>query len=260
MAIDTHLQRLIDANAPLWAGEAEIVRTYWDSPIRTRETDLLWLSRQCHKEYWSGFFPPFERLKEKLGEIDRGIGRRQMLDAIKTLYQEFSHYCVFADVYDALRREGEQTLDPDALKLHGDWTENAALRQIRAEHRKTHGRLGMRAYAFTEGGHCALFAEGMKLRGRGGVDDLIAEACAGVYDDEYGHMLKGITGLEQEGLTEADWGLLTELTVEQMKYRISMRNAQFSHPVPEQRIEEILLGRIQPLSFDYERAGLRAAS
>ena len=260
MAIDTNLQRLIDANAPLWAGEAEVVRSYWDSSIRTRETDLLWLSRQCHKEFWDGFFPPFERLKEMFDKIDRGIDRGEMLDTAKSLYEELSHYCLFADVYDALRREGDPALDPHTSKRHVNWPENAALGRIRAEHHKTHGELGTRAFAFTEGGYCTLHAEGMKLRGRGGVDDLIADACAGVYDDEFGHMLKGIAGLNEGGLSEADWGLLTELTVKQMRYRIPMRNAQFSHPLSERRVEEILAGQIEPLSFDYERAGLRAAS
>ncbi|MDE1904364.1 MAG: hypothetical protein KGI46_10945, partial [Alphaproteobacteria bacterium] len=52
MSIDARLQRLINLAAPYWAGEAEVVRTYWSSPQRTRSTDLLWLSRQCFKEFW----------------------------------------------------------------------------------------------------------------------------------------------------------------------------------------------------------------
>jgi len=51
MTVSSNLRRLIAANAPLWAGEAEIVRTYWTAPHRTRATDKLWLKRQCWKEY-----------------------------------------------------------------------------------------------------------------------------------------------------------------------------------------------------------------
>ena len=51
MALSPELQRLIDLSAPLWAGEAEVVRTYWTSPARTLETDLLWIRRQCSKEF-----------------------------------------------------------------------------------------------------------------------------------------------------------------------------------------------------------------
>ena len=45
MSLNSDLQNLIKVSAPLWAGEAEVVRTYWDSPVRTLETDLLWLRR-----------------------------------------------------------------------------------------------------------------------------------------------------------------------------------------------------------------------
>jgi hypothetical protein len=33
-----------------------------------------------------------------------------------------------------------------------------------------------------------------------------------------------------------------------------MRNAQFSHPLTDQRIAEIVAGEIDPIAFDYERA------
>ena len=44
MPLSDQLKRLIAANAPLWAGEAEIARTYWTAPIRTIETDKKWLN------------------------------------------------------------------------------------------------------------------------------------------------------------------------------------------------------------------------
>ncbi len=47
----------------------------------------------------------------------------------------------------------------------------------------------LRAHLFTEGGYCALFREGMKLGGRGGVDDAIAAACAEIHDEEFDHMM-----------------------------------------------------------------------
>src|SRR6185312_8396635 len=49
---NSNLRRVIDSATPLWAGEAEVVRTYWSSPKRNTATDLLWLSRQCFKEFW----------------------------------------------------------------------------------------------------------------------------------------------------------------------------------------------------------------
>ena len=52
MAI-AQIHGLIGALTPLWAGEAEVVRSYWISPARSTETDLLWLKRQCFKEFWA---------------------------------------------------------------------------------------------------------------------------------------------------------------------------------------------------------------
>ena len=37
MAMSSNVTRLVEISAPLWAGEAEVVRTYWDSPVRTPE-------------------------------------------------------------------------------------------------------------------------------------------------------------------------------------------------------------------------------
>ena len=68
----------------------------------------------------------------------------------------------------------------------------------------------------------------MKLAGNGGADDLIARAAALVYEDEFGHMCKGIVGLDMENMLAADWTLMTELSVELAGMRIDMRNAQFS--------------------------------
>ena len=46
------LKSLVDSVAPLFAGEAEVFRTYWTWSGRTNETDRLWLLRQARKEVW----------------------------------------------------------------------------------------------------------------------------------------------------------------------------------------------------------------
>jgi hypothetical protein len=135
-----------------------------------------------------------------------------------------------------------------------DWAENAEIRRRRARIVERHGAIGERACLFTEGGYCTLFSEGMRLAGRGGIDDMIAGACALVYEDEFGHMAKGIVGLDEAGLTVADWDLLGALTVELQEIRIRMRNAQFSHPLTDARIEAIRKGDIEPMVFDFAKA------
>ena len=268
MAVSRELRRLIDSNAPLWAGEGEVIRAYFDLPSRTRETDRRWLWTQCRKEFWDSFadaekglyLEPLDRLRDAFPRIDTGVDRHELLDIARHFTEEFSHYCAFADVYDAICDEGMPKINPHRLRERADLRENAELATLRAGHRSEHGELGVHACEITEGGYCSLFREGMRLAGRGGVDDLIAQACTLVYGDEFEHMLKGIVALDDEKLEPEDWALLEQMTAEQMRARIRMRNAQFASPVSDDRIAEILAGRVEPIAFDYERAGLRAGS
>jgi len=259
--LNSSLRRVIEIATPLWAGEAEVVRSYWIWPKRNIESDLLWLKRQCFKEFWGSGVTRFDqggivpgslrRLAEQTANIDTALDRHEFLDALEGVKAEFSHYTYFADVYDSMRPKGTPKLHPRILE---EWPEEKALTALRYRHREAHGALGMRACKTTEGGYCTLFSEGMKLAGRPGIDSLIADACGKVHDDEFAHMLSGIAGIAEEGLTGSDWSLLEKLIVEQLKQRIRMRNAQFSYPLSEERIQAIYRGDIEPIRFDYERA------
>jgi hypothetical protein len=270
MSVSAQLKRLIAAAAPYWAGEAEVFRTYWRWEKRTRETDRRWLAYQCSKEIWgSGLAPldkgiflgPAEELVAAFPKIDSEIDRHAVLEIAEGLRAEFAHYCAFADAYDALSLPGEAKLTPQMVRLN--WPEDRALSELRFAHKRENPRLGSRATSFTEGGYCTLFSEGMALRDdtagpHGRANALIAEACAQVYEDEFGHMLRGIVGLDAEGLSAEEWQTLERLSIEQLKARIVMRNAQFNAPLSPVRLNEILAGRCEPLAFDYEKAKLAA--
>jgi len=261
------LKRLIDAAAPYWAGEAEVFRSYWTWERRSRETDRRWLALQCSKEVWgSGLAPldkgiflgPAEQLVALFPRIDIDVDRHQVLDVAEGLWAEFLHYCAFADAHDALALPGEPKLNPHAIK--SAWKEDLELSELRFRHKRANPKLGERATRFTEGGYCTLFSEGMSLRNKNDsrnqkANALIATACAKVFDDEFGHMLKGIAGLGVEGLTPAEWRTLEAMSVEQLKSRILMRNAQFAYPLSGKCLDDALAGRCTPLAFDYERAG-----
>src|SRR5688572_6062901 len=100
--IHSNLRRVIEIATPLWAGEAEVVRSYWVSPKRSTETDLLWLSRQCFKEFWGSGVTKFDqggivpgslnRLAEQTANIDTAMDRHEFLDALEGVKAEFSHY------------------------------------------------------------------------------------------------------------------------------------------------------------------------
>jgi hypothetical protein len=261
MALNRNVEKLIALSAPLWAGEAEVVRTYWDSPVRSLATDLIWLRRQASKEFnGSGigehrnmgvFMGPLTRLFEAFPKIDSGVSRHEVLGVIEMLHDEFSHYCAFADTHDAIRDEATPPLDPHKIET---WEADQDLTRLRHAHNAEHGALGVRASKFTEGGYCTLFREGMRLAGRGGADELIAQACAKIYEDEFQHMLGGILGLDREGWSDADFATMGELVVAQLRQRILMRNAEFGFPLSEARIEAIYGGEIEPEPFDYEKA------
>lgn len=265
--VSARLKNLVDAVAPLFAGEAEVFSTYWTSTVRTPETDKSWIMRQARKEVWDTplgdqrglFIGPVEDLLTDFSRIDLDIPRHEILHRMEELYEEFSHYCAFADAYDALLGPGEAKITPMRLKDVPDWAENAALRERRAAIRVEHGAIGERACFFTEGGYCTLFSEGMKLAGNGGADELIARACALVYEDEFGHMCKGIVGLDDGALSGDDWELLTTLSVELAALRLPMRNAQFSYPLGDDRLGMIRSGDIEPMKFDFGKAAAKNA-
>jgi hypothetical protein len=247
------LLRLVAANEPYWGGEAEVIRSYWSAPLRTTGTDRKWLIHQIYKEYWGGILSQLASFRERLPGAGIRSGRQRLLAVAEVLYEEVEHFSLFADLYREL--EGaDYDLSPEELKTRGAWKENDELMALRARHKSESPGLGQRAHRLTEGGHCALFAEGMALRGRGGFDDAVAAVCRKIYADEFNHMLLGIAGSDDSALSDGDWDTLLSYTVAQMKQRILMRNAQFSFPVDDARIEELLRGQGDPVKFDFDVA------
>lgn len=255
MAVNEHLRRLVDLAAPFWAGEAEVVWTYFQSPRRTTQTDLVWLERQCFKEIWGSgvgdkekglFQGPAAYLNGIFGEIDRATGRHDVLAVIDDLRTEFFHYCLFADIHDFL---SGGKLTPRDLRA---WEADDELARIRYAFRDKHGRAGDFAVRFTEGGYCSMYSTGQRLVGSGDLNDQIAKACGHVYADEIGHMRDGFVRLSQADQTAAQWDEMADMVRRILSQRLRMRNEQFNYPVAEARLEAIDGGDIEPMAFDYE--------
>lgn len=255
MILQDKLIALIERSALLWSAEAEVFRSYWDFPGRSNESDRLWLLRQMHKELLDGVMPALHQVESGLAALDDGYVMSTLSNDLRMAQEEFEHFTYFAHVYSQLARADDPAPGPVALREFG-WAENDALMALRKAHRQKYGELGFRATRFTEGGYCTLFSEGMKLRGRGGVNDEIASMCAKIYDDEFDHMLSGVADLSQAScdLNAGQWETLSVLVTAQLECRVYMRNAQFSSAVPPQRIDAMLRGECEPLEFDYERA------
>jgi len=247
------LYALIDANARLWAGEAEVFSAYFASSVRSPATDAVWLARQCFKELYDGVLGRLVTVAAGATLAEAGVrGARALADAV--VQAELRHYIAFRTALDVCRDAG---VNPVAAHF-GDWPENTALQQLRAEHRRDFGGLGARAAAFTEGGYCTLYRAGAELTDGNRLDAAIAAACASVLDDEWDHMLAGIAGLGGLPLGAADWRVLSDLTIAQGRARIAMRNAQFGNPLSAVRVRELAAGTLAPLRFDFARAGLAA--
>jgi len=247
------LLALIEANAPFWAAEAEVIRSYWDAPIRNVETDKKWLTHQVYKEFWDGVLPPLALFNENLPRAGAQSGRMKLVELAEVLYEEVEHFTLFADLFLVLDGNDYQ-LSTDELKEAGAWPENDALMTMRQSHISETTELGQRAFRLTEGGYCALFTEGMKLAGRNDFDSAVAEVCRKIYEDEFNHMLLGIIEADNNHLSEKDWEVLLGYTVAQSKQRVVMRNAQFSFPVTDGRIDELLAGKATPVIFDFDYA------
>ena len=149
MAVSRNLERMIEANAPLWAGEAEIVSTYWASPVRTRETDKLWLRRQCWKEYGGIGDSKGEtmgmvgdlivRLQDQVPRLDIDVDRHDLLGHLEKVFVEYRHYCLFADIHDGLLEGSEPHIIANELR---PWPEEEALASCRRAVITSHGDLG----------------------------------------------------------------------------------------------------------------------
>jgi len=244
------LLKLIEANAPFWGAEAEVIRSYWDSQVRTIETDRKWLTHQVYKEYWNGVHPYLNLFNEQLPQATSQEQRNKLMNLSEIVYEEVEHFVMFADLFQKLDGN-DYTMTPDELKATGEWAENDALVELRRKHFEESPEIGQRAISFSEGGYCALFTEGKKLEGRGGFEDALAEVCRRIYDDEFNHMLLGIIETDSEQLTDEDWDTLERFTTAQMRQRVLMRNAQFSHPVSDERMQDLLAGKAQPVVFDF---------
>jgi hypothetical protein len=254
-------KRLIDGLAPYWAGESQVFRSYWASSKRTRETDRRWLALQCWKEIWGSgvartreglFLGAARELIEAFPRIDVDFPRREVLTLVDNLRAEFAHYCAFADAHDALGLPGEPRLTPRDLV---GWQEDDRLADLRFAHKRENPRLGERAARITEGGFGALYTSGMGLAAADSgpharANALIAAACRSVYEDEILHMGAGLRGIDDAGLSDADWRALEAMTIAQARSRVEMRNAQFGRPLAGDLLEAAKNGRLSPENLE----------
>jgi hypothetical protein len=248
---------LLEASRALWGGEALVFRSYWRWSGRNVETDLTWLARQCHKEIFDGVLPRLATFSELLPTIDGRSsfddGPDRLEDLLMGAVEEHRHFRWFAAAYEAIRPEGREALDLESLRTDWSWPENDALVELRAEHRRAHGPLGGLVTTLTEGGGATLYAGGALLLDdpdRTDADRAIGEACRRVHADEVDHVVEGLDQLRAHDLSAGNWDLVADLTVEQLRCRIDMRNAQFGFPLDPRIVQDAKDGLAEPVTLD----------
>lgn len=247
------LVELIEANAPYWAAEAEIIRAYWTWPGRNRETERKWVFHQMYKEFWDGivhYTSQFKRVSMAPSDQEQ---RLELKKLASTLAEEVDHYALFADLLLKLD-SSSAGLDPMVLKQQGSWRENDELMRLRRAQIADSPILGRRASRLTEGGYVALFREGHNMPICTDIDRAISRTCGLILDDEFVHMLHGLVGMLDDQLPLHDLHMVKAFSVEQMKQRLLMRYVQFSQPITDQRLSRLLSGEADPIPFDYDRA------
>src|SRR4051794_18175143 len=144
------VQELVELAAPYWAGEAEVVRTYFCVP-REKHEHIRWLRAQCYKEFFGALDGdpgglvrgPIERLHHLYDPLfTSGQGQAEFLHVAEELYEEFHHYSVLATLLEEL--EGHP-VPPAELR---PCPEDARLTAMRRRFYENDGELGRSACKF----------------------------------------------------------------------------------------------------------------
>lgn len=250
IAVDPRLDELVEIASPYWAGEFEVVRTFFSQP-RSKAEHIRWLRAQAWKEFWgtldgsAGSIPSrsLKRLNELYDNRADPKARHQFLHVAQEMYEEFHHYLALNDILEEL--EG-RPVPPEEL---AEEPEDIALTKLRAEIARSEGELGEFVNKFNEGGGSSMYRAGM-LIGGGDLEQRMAAAFSVIFHDEIDHMQKGAEGLHRVVQTPEQWEKVKRLTREVARQRVRMRNEMFGLPLGEERLREIDEGKIEPFHRD----------
>ena len=234
---------LEDVCGNFWAGEAEVVRTYF-SRHRTHERDLAWLKHQAWKEIKQIPVIANEviRATERVG---KDLSFDEYLEITKKCWEEAKHYVWMAECLEELTANSGVSLD----ELGGPLPEQAKIRAVREEieRKSQHPAVIAAVTSWPEGGGSGVtFKELSNVRG-GKLETKIAEAAARICEEEADHGREGaeaiIRGVRKSGLDEQTKEIMLEGARRLCRQRLRMRNEMFGFPLSEERLKEIEEGK-----------------
>jgi hypothetical protein len=249
-AVDARLDELVAIASPYWAGEYEVVHTFFSKP-RSKEEHIRWLRAQCWKEFWGTLdgvpesipMRSLKALQQLYGDLGSPAARHEFLHVAEEMYEEFHHYSALADILDEL--EGRHVPPQELRSL----PEDVKLTEMRARIAQTEGELGAFVNKFSEGGGSSMYKAGMEIGG-GPLEERMAAAFRVIFTDEIDHMQTGAEGLRRVVKTAEEWDTCKRLVREVHRQRVRMRNDMFGEPLSEERLREIDEGKIQPFHRD----------
>ncbi|MGE0684430.1 MAG: hypothetical protein AB7P69_26430 [Candidatus Binatia bacterium] len=233
------INSIIVVAAPYWAGEAEVVRTYFSRP-RSQAQDLFWLRAQAYKEA-----RPFRDLPKDLQvEFLRTGATRDNPHTAETaqrIIEETRHFWLLADLIANLFGVTVSLTDTMALP------EDRTLQELRAAFKVQGGELERAAVVFTEGGGGAMFHVLSCLDG-GKLEQEIASVFKIIAAEEVPHGAMEIHAVARCAKSEADWERVRMIVHTISRQRLLMRNEMFGFPLSVARLQEVDAGQIQPWS------------
>jgi hypothetical protein len=251
--VDAKLDELVAIASPYWAGEFEVVRTFFSQP-RSKEEHIRWLRAQCWKEFFgtldgtpgSMSWHSLEKLLDLHGQVGDKKARHVFLHEAEEMFEEFHHYTALADILEDL--EG-RPVQPEEL---APCAEDAKLTDMRGHIAQTEGELGALVNKFSEGGGSSMYRAGMEIHG-GELEERMAAAFKIIFKDEVGHMKVGAEGLRRVVQTPEQWDKVRQLVRDVSRQRVLMRNDMFGNVLSEERLREIDEGKIEPFHRDILR-------
>ena len=236
------IAELEEVSGRFWAGEAEVVRTYF-ARHRTRERDQAWLKHQAWKEIKQ--IPVIaNQVIRATDRVGRDLSFDEYLEITKKCWEEAKHYVWMAE---CLQELGDESLG--LSDLGGPLPEQAKIRLVREEIEKKsqHPAVIAAVSTWPEGGGSGVtFKELSKIRG-GKLEAKIAAAAARICAEEADHGREGaeavIRGVRQRGLDPQTREILLDGARKLCRQRLRMRNEMFGFPLSEERLKEIEAGK-----------------
>ncbi len=247
-----------------WAGEAEVVRTYFSNP-RTREDDLHWLKLQAARELGT-VERLLEALPDDLARIEAAVDRGSFEASTRSVYEEARHYRLLADIMEEIAGGRPDPRELLALsgcqrerKGHPDLPAMTAEIEVTRRLLETHGELAEVALGFSEGAGAAIFYVGNRILelpytsySGGVVEKAIAEAMGVIFHDEMRHGPVHIPRIAEAIRTDEDLERARHIITEKAIAHLRLRNETFGNPLTEARMAEIDADiGVEPLPVDY---------